>query len=108
MNPMTTGQVIIGTSGNSTLDIAEHLSDPAFSVWPNPADDRASLLLKHPAPENASFDIIDLRGRVVLHAFQSGSEIQPIPLSEIESGMYRIRRTDQEIPEDAVLMIMHR
>jgi hypothetical protein len=99
---------MIGTTGNSILDITERPFDPTFFVWPNPADDRIMLQLKHPVSAHASFDIIDHRGRVVLHSFQVDSEMQIIPLSEIESGMYRIRRTDHEIPEDAALLIMHR
>lgn len=80
------GQAIIGTSVNETTQ-----TSPNFTIAPNPASDRITILTSE--NKNYDYQITDIQGRVLL---QGAINNEPIAIQSLTAGIYFIRLTDKK------------
>lgn len=105
--PTVTGQYsVVITQGNCT-DISacqlvqvvgthEPISDAAWSIQPNPATDRATILLQEPLSGQVRLEVYSLAGQLMLQQkVMSGATQIVLELGEMPAGLLLIRLADE-------------
>ena len=94
------------TMVNTSVAEVKH---PEMLVWPVPANAFTRVALLHPAGKNASVQLIDVQGRVVLEdAVAAGTEKLRLNLEPIPAGTYVLRVADaQGIRASETISVQH-
>jgi hypothetical protein len=71
------------------LDVPQEAASPAFSIAPNPANDRLLVIVKD-GPAVARIELLDAAGRTIRRIALNGSEVA-IDLDGIRGGLYLVR-----------------
>ena len=74
------------------VTVAETPAQADFSAWPSPTSDLVNIRLPNALPDNASLDVVDITGRIVLHrALGAGIRSLQIPVEGWAEGVYCLR-----------------
>lgn len=80
-----------------TTSVSKPSDKSAFSVYPNPARNVLSLISNEILTADRHYQIIDLRGKVVLTGtLPAGSSATEIPIGSIAPSVYVLQITDQK------------
>jgi uncharacterized repeat protein (TIGR01451 family) len=82
-------------------------SSDVFSVFPNPANDKLTLLINAPDLKNENYEILDIAGNIVAKGlFENGIPVIQLPV--LENGMYLISVHDKSgYSENSRFVICH-
>jgi hypothetical protein len=91
----TYGNCIEFTASTATNIIENELS-AEIKIYPNPANDFTTVQFRVEIPENWTFTIVDMKGRMVYSQSQLSSEKNSVRLNltKFESGVYNCRLTN--------------
>ena len=92
-NPQVTGQLLLGTNGNSVLEIPSVMEEGVDVLcYPNPASTGCLLQLDHPVTQPTPVQLFDSSGRNVFSAIvPTGTDHGFISTSGIGNGVYLLQ-----------------
>jgi hypothetical protein len=81
----------------TTVGIQEYSSDDAFLLYPNPASERADILLGAMTPDlDAVIEVRDLGGRLMMIQPVTRGHMNALPVKDLPAGLYMVTlRTDE-------------
>ncbi len=78
-----------------SVQVAEHLPETSFTLYPNPAFDKVHVHFSSPSTEKITIKILDTQGSLILQE-ETNSVDTELDLSKIENGVYFLRIEGEE------------
>jgi hypothetical protein len=104
--PMTIPYAYTEWLDSSAVGVPDHVADmPGMYVFPNPAKENATILVRNPAGLPVNLDIYDMRGALVLHERFTG-KAKVVDVKQWEPGMYQVVLTDHSGLQSASRLIV--
>lgn len=89
--PQVTGQLMIGTIGNSLLEVPSIGSADFWQVYPNPASNEVNIRLMGAAPQDVPVRLSDMFGRCLVETdIPAGQRSLVLTLGSVNAGCHRL------------------
>ncbi len=96
-NLLALDDILLMGTNPATVGIKENKTELAVNLYPNPANEKVSVLIELKESSDATIDIFDLSGRKVYseqkNKLAAGKQISIIDISNFASGIYQVQVT---------------